>query len=74
MFELQILITLKIPYMEALIYRLSANFTYNEVYEIFLSENDINILDEILEYFTSIQNYNACCAIRDLFKEKSLKN
>ena len=60
--------------MEALIYRLSANFTYNEVYEIFLNENDMRVLDEILEYFISIQNYSACSAIRDLFKEKSLKN
>ena len=60
--------------MEALIYRLSANFTYNEVYEIFLTENDMRVLDEILEYFISIQNYNACSAIRDLFKEKCLKN
>jgi len=61
-------------YMESLIYRLSANFTYNEVYEIFLAENDIHVLDEILGYFISIQNYNACRAIKDLFKEKSLKN
>lgn len=60
--------------MEALIYRLSANFTYNEVYEIFLTENDMRVLDEILEYFISIQNYSACSAIRDLFKEKGLKN
>ncbi len=60
--------------MEPLIYRLSANFTYNEVYEIFLTENDMRVLDEILAYFISIQNYNACSAIRDLFKEKCLKN
>jgi len=60
--------------MQSLIYHLSANFTYNEVREIFLAENDIHVLDEILEYFISIQNYNACCAIRDLFKEKCLKN
>ncbi len=60
--------------MESLIYRLSANFTYNEVYEIFLAENDINVLDEILEYFTSIQNYRASSAIKDLIKEKCWKN
>ncbi len=60
--------------MESLIYHLSANFTYNEVREIFLAENDIRVLDEILEYFISIQNYNACSAVRDLFKEKGVKN
>jgi hypothetical protein len=60
--------------MESLLYRLSTNFTYNEVYEIFLTENDIHVLDKILEYFISIQNYNACSAIKDLVKEKCLKN
>lgn len=60
--------------MESLIYRLSANFTYNEVREIFLAENDIEVLDEILGYFISIENYNACRAIKDLFKDKCLKN
>lgn len=65
---------LKLALMETLLYRISANFTYIEVYEIFLPENDIRILDEILEYFVSIQNYNACAAIKDLVKEKCLKN
>jgi len=60
--------------MEALLYRLSAGFTYDEVYEIFLAENDISVLDEILEYFASIQNYNACAAIKELVKDKCLKN
>lgn len=60
--------------MKSLLYRLSANFNYNEVYEIFLTENDISVLDEILEYFLSIQNYNACAAIKQLVKEKCLKN
>lgn len=60
--------------MRSLIYRLSANFTYEEVYEIFLHENNLNILDEILEYFISIQNYNACSAIKALIKDKCLKN
>lgn len=60
--------------MKSLIYRLSANFTFNEVYEIFLHENDITVLDEILGYFISIQNYNACSAIKALIKDKCLKN
>lgn len=65
---------LKLALMGSLLYRLSANFTYTEVYEIFLAENDIRVLDEILEYFVSIQNYNACAAIKELVKEKCLKN
>ncbi len=60
--------------MKSLIYRLSANFTYNEVYEIFLNENDINVLDEIQKYFISIENYNACSAIKALINDKCLKN
>jgi hypothetical protein len=62
------------PDMESLIYHLSANFTYEEVYEIFLAENDIDVLDDILRYFLSIENYNACSAIQNLFKDKCLKN
>ncbi len=65
---------LKPSHMQSLLYRLSANFTYNEVYEIFLTENDIDVLDEILEYFVSIQNFNACAAIKELVREKCLKN
>lgn len=60
--------------METMLYRLSAGFSYDEVYEIFLPENDITVLDEILEYFVSIQNFNACSAIKELVKEKCLKN
>lgn len=60
--------------MESMLYRLSASFSYSEVYEIFLGENDITVLDEILEYFVSIQNYNACAAIKELVKEKCMKN
>jgi hypothetical protein len=60
--------------MASLLYRLSANLTYHEVFEIFLAENDMQVLDKILEYFVSIQNYNACAAIKELVKEKCLKN
>ena len=65
---------IKLSLMESMLYRLSANFTYSEVYEIFLAENDIHVLDEILEYFISIQNFEACSAIKELVKEKCLKN
>ena len=64
----------KLSLMKSLLYRLSASFTYSEVYEIFLAENDIQVLDEILEYFVSIQNFDACAAIKELVKEKCLKN
>ena len=60
--------------MKSLIYRLSANFTYDEVYEIFLDENDIHVLDEILGYFLSIENYKASSAIKALIRDKCLKN
>lgn len=65
---------IKLTLMESLLYRLSANLNYEEVYEIFLAENDISVLDRIFEYFTSIQNYDACSAIKELVKEKCLKN
>lgn len=60
--------------MELLISDIALNLTYDQAYKMFLHENDIEILDELLEFFISIQNYNACAAMKELFREKCLKN
>lgn len=51
-----------------------STFSYDETYEFFLSVNDVTILDELLQYYISIENHNATFALKALFKEKSLRN
>lgn len=53
---------------------LIGHFSFEETYEFLLPENNIEVLDEMLNYFISIENYTACSAIGKLYKEKSLRN
>ncbi|MDB5248792.1 MAG: hypothetical protein JWQ40_3186 [Segetibacter sp.] len=51
-----------------------SSFTFTETYQFFLSVNDVTVLDEVLQYYISIENLNATSALKVLFKEKSLRN
>jgi hypothetical protein len=50
------------------------HFSHDETYQFFLFENSVEVLDEMLAYFISIENYNACSAIGRLFREKGARN
>ncbi|HEX8355761.1 MAG TPA: hypothetical protein VF610_00030 [Segetibacter sp.] len=60
--------------MEFSVSHLIGHFNYDETYEFFLFENNIEVLDEMLNYYIKIENYSACSALRTLYIEKSVRN
>lgn len=51
-----------------------SRFSFDETYDFFLSVNDMSLLDEVTQYYISIENNEAAWALEELFREKCLKN